>query len=107
MSNLEMQMATTGLLRGLSCLNNQMRILNTCKFTTSERFSKFRLTSFGVQSIAFALIQELLSLKIFSCDGIDMMFSRLLYSKSRNKHDLVKKTELLFPEKFAFLALLG
>ena len=98
-------MATMGFVRGLSCINNQMRILN--KFTISERFSKVRLTSFGVQSIAFALIQELLSLKIFSCDVIDMMFSRLLYFKSRNKHDLVKKTELLFPEKFAFLALLG
>ena len=45
------------------CLNNQMRNLN--KFAISESFSKFRLTSFGKQSFAFAIIQELWAWSFF------------------------------------------
>jgi len=80
-----------------------MRILN--KFTIPESFSKVRLTSFGVQSIALVSIQELLRLKFFSCDVINDVFAT--FSKTRNKHNLVKKMELLLKKKkIAFLALL-
>ena len=56
--------ATMSFVREL--LNNQTRN------TSSENFSKLRLTSFGVQSIA--LIQELSGLKFYSCDVKKMMF---------------------------------
>jgi len=75
-----------------------MRILN--KFTISESFSKVRLTSFGVQPIALALIQELLGLKFFSCESMNDVFAT--FSKTRNKQNLVKKMELLLKKQLHF-----
>ena len=75
-----------------------MRILD--KFTVLESFSKFRLTSFGVQCTAFALIQERLGLKFFSYDGL-----RLIPLLEINSI-LSRRWNFCLIKKFAFSALL-